>query len=69
MQFVFHVPLGTTDFDRLPQRTTLQHAVVGHLRAGRHWRLSHGWTPLPAPSKATARPEADAINSRQTPPS
>ncbi|ASQ99823.1 acyltransferase domain-containing protein [Streptomyces sp. 11-1-2] len=53
LQFIFHVPPGTTDLDRLPQRTTLQRAVVGHLRSGRHWRLTHGWTPLPATPRPT----------------
>jgi hypothetical protein len=27
----------------LPQRTTLERAVVEHLRLGRHWRLRTGW--------------------------
>ncbi|MFF1920606.1 acyltransferase domain-containing protein [Streptomyces sp. NPDC058221] len=47
IDFVFHTPPGTTALDRLPQLTTLQRAVVSHLRSGRHWRLTHGWAPLP----------------------
>jgi hypothetical protein len=30
----------------LPRRTTLERAVVDHLRAGRHWRVRTGWLPL-----------------------
>src|SRR5262249_22677272 len=29
--------------DALPQETTLQRAVVRHLRSGRHWRMRTGW--------------------------
>jgi hypothetical protein len=31
------------DLDALPQRTTLERAIVRHLRAGRHWRMRTGW--------------------------
>ncbi len=31
----------------LPQQTTLQRAVVSHLRAGRHWQVRTGWLELP----------------------
>lgn len=34
------------DLSELPRDTTLQRAVVDHLRAGRHWRLRGGWLPL-----------------------
>jgi hypothetical protein len=34
------------DLDALPQRTTLERAVVDHLRQGRHWRMRTGWLPL-----------------------
>ena len=34
------------DLDELPQRTTLERAVVTHLRAGKHWRNRTGWLPL-----------------------
>ena len=47
LEFVFHTPPGTADLDRLPQDTTLQRAVVRHLRDGRHWHIAHGWVPLP----------------------
>ena len=32
--------------DELPQRTTLQRAVVQHLRDGRHWYIRQGWLAL-----------------------
>jgi hypothetical protein len=44
LRFVFHT--RTTPLDALPQRTTLERAVVAHLRAGRHWRTRTGWLPL-----------------------
>lgn len=34
------------DLDALPQRTTLERAVVGHLRLGRHWRMRTGWLEI-----------------------
>ncbi len=49
LEFVFRRrrgPLTTEELDRLPQRTTLERAVVAHLRAGRHWRVASGWCPL-----------------------
>jgi GNAT-like C-terminal domain/N-acyltransferase N-terminal domain len=30
----------------LPQRTSLERAIVGHLRAGYHWRIRAGWLDL-----------------------
>ena len=30
----------------LPQRTSLQRAVVGHLQAGHHWKVRTGWIDL-----------------------
>ncbi|MGH7855920.1 MAG: acyltransferase domain-containing protein [Candidatus Binatia bacterium] len=35
-----------SSIDDLPQRTTLERAIVGHLRAGRHWRIRQGWLVL-----------------------
>jgi hypothetical protein len=32
--------------DELPQRTTLERAVVTHLRSGRHWQSRLGWIAL-----------------------
>lgn len=32
--------------DELPQRTTLERAIVQHLRAGRHWQARWGWLTL-----------------------
>jgi hypothetical protein len=44
LRFVF----GRTgaSLDELPQRSTLERAVVGHLRRGGHWRGGAGWFPL-----------------------
>jgi hypothetical protein len=44
VQFVFRRPLA--DLDDLPQETTLQRAIVEHIRAGRHWRFRTGWLVL-----------------------
>jgi hypothetical protein len=44
LRFVFgRVPV---DLAELPQRTVLERAVVGHLRAGRHWCTTAGWLRL-----------------------
>jgi len=41
VRFVFgHLP---GSIDDLPQRTTLERAVVAHLRSGRHWQIRLGW--------------------------
>jgi hypothetical protein len=50
--FVFRMPDATVD--ELPQRTTLERAVVTHLRAGKHWRVRSGWTRLSAFDTANA---------------
>lgn len=44
LRFVF----GRSDIDpkTVPQRTTLERAVAGHLRAGRHWYGGEGWLLL-----------------------
>lgn len=44
LRFVFH-RIGP-NVDDLPQRTTLEHAIVAHLRAGKHWRNRTGWLEL-----------------------
>ena len=44
LRFVFH--RIAPDIDSLPQRTTLERAIVSHLRAGRHWRNRTGWVEL-----------------------
>jgi hypothetical protein len=36
----------TASLDGLPQETTLQRAIVAHLRAGRHWQSRCGWRDL-----------------------
>jgi hypothetical protein len=44
LRFVFRTL--TTPLDQLPRHTALQHAVVDHLRAGRHWQWRTGHFPL-----------------------
>jgi len=41
--------------DSLRQRTTLERAVVEHIRSGRHWRLRTGWLCLAPQPQAQAR--------------
>jgi hypothetical protein len=41
LRFVFH--RIAPNIDDLPQRTTLERAIVAHLRAGKHWRSRTGW--------------------------
>jgi hypothetical protein len=36
----------TPGLDGLPQRTALERAVVGHLKAGNHWSGGAGWLEL-----------------------
>ncbi len=43
-QFVFRRTVD--ELAGVPQRTTLQRAIVSHLRAGRHWRVRSGWLRL-----------------------
>ena len=44
LRFVFHRIAPT--IDALPQRTTLERAIVAHLRAGRHWMNRTGWLEI-----------------------
>jgi hypothetical protein len=44
LRFVFH-RIGP-NVGELPERTTLERAIVGHLRAGKHWRSRTGWLTL-----------------------
>lgn len=44
LRFVFH--RIAPNIEELPQRTTLERAIVTHVRAGRHWRNRTGWLPL-----------------------
>jgi hypothetical protein len=44
LRFVFH--RIAPNIDELPQRTTLERAIVAHLRAGKHWRSRTGWIEL-----------------------
>jgi hypothetical protein len=43
-RFVFGHEPG--NLDTLPQDTTLQRAVVAHVRSGRHWRIRTGYLAL-----------------------
>jgi GNAT domain-containint protein/N-acyltransferase family protein len=44
LRFVFH--RIAPRIEDLPQRTTLERAIVAHLRAGKHWRNQTGWIEL-----------------------
>ena len=44
LRFVFH--RIAPNIDDLPQRTTLERAIVTHLRAGKQWRNRTGWLEL-----------------------
>jgi hypothetical protein len=44
LRFVFH--RIAPNIDDLPRRTTLERAIVAHLRAGKHWRSPTGWLAL-----------------------
>ena len=44
LRFVFHT--SSPDLDRLRPRTTLERALVEHMRAGRSWRTPTGVTSL-----------------------
>jgi hypothetical protein len=44
LRFVFH--RIAPNIDDLPQRTTLERAIVAHRRAGKHWRNRVGWLEL-----------------------
>lgn len=47
VRFVFGRAGWSPDqLDDLPQRTTLERAIVDHLRAGRHWYGGTGWMEL-----------------------
>jgi hypothetical protein len=45
LEFVFRTP--EVPLDQLPQRTTLERAVVHHLQTGGHFYGGMGWIPLP----------------------
>ena len=44
LRFVFH--RIAPRIDDLPERTTLERAIVAHLRKGEHWRSRTGWLEL-----------------------
>ena len=46
---ILHAVFGPdrpTDIEALPRRTSLERAVVDHLRAGKHWRVRTGWIDI-----------------------
>ncbi|HYH13449.1 MAG TPA: hypothetical protein VD789_13910, partial [Thermomicrobiales bacterium] len=45
---ILHFVFGPApeNLDELPQRSTLERAVVTHLRNGNHWQVRSGWFPL-----------------------
>lgn len=44
VRFVFGY--APSSIDELPQTTTLERAIVGHLRSGGHWHIRNGWLAL-----------------------
>jgi hypothetical protein len=44
LNFVFRSP--DTPLEALPQRTTLERAVVRHIREGGQWLIGHSWLEL-----------------------
>jgi hypothetical protein len=46
IRFVFSRVAPLPSINDLPQRTTLERAVIQHLRTGRHWQLREGWLSL-----------------------
>jgi hypothetical protein len=44
VRFVFHRDLA--DLEQLVPKTRLEHAIVDHLAAGRHWQMRTGWLQL-----------------------
>ncbi|ANY08848.1 acyltransferase domain-containing protein [Pseudonocardia sp. HH130630-07] len=55
LEFVLDIPPGRAFPAHPPQDTALQRAIVGHRRAGRTWRVAHGWVPLGPAAGAGAR--------------
>ena len=46
ISFVFRRAEAAPDLDTLPRSTTLERAVVDHLRSGGHWKVRTGWLEL-----------------------
>lgn len=44
VEFIFKRP--RSELERLPQDTSLQRAIVNHIRSGRHWQFRTGWFAL-----------------------
>jgi hypothetical protein len=46
---ILHYVFGagrSKNIEELPQSSTLERAVVGHLRDGRHWHMRTGWLSI-----------------------
>jgi hypothetical protein len=49
LMFVFRrapASLSAASLNELPQRTSLERAVVAHLEGGHHWKVRTGWLEL-----------------------
>jgi hypothetical protein len=57
IRFVFRT--RETDLGRLPQNTSLERAVVQHIRCGRIWRARSGWLPLTRPDEPRSTSERE----------
>ncbi len=51
LEFIFRRPGAA--LEDLPQDTTLERAVVAHLRAGLHWRARTGWFDFDSPRSSS----------------
>ena len=45
LEHIFGRAVAPEQYGELPQDTTLQRAIVAHLRAGDHWYVRAGWLP------------------------
>ncbi len=57
--FVFHQPPDA--IDRLHPRSTLERAIVAHVRSGHHWRVRTGWLRLPEAPFRTERAPSRSV--------
>ncbi|TDE99183.1 hypothetical protein EXU48_02070 [Occultella glacieicola] len=67
MFFVFN-RRGEVDLDTLPQHSSLERAVVAHLRAGGHWYAREGEVPLPQVAENTLPDGGGAVGRPTAPP-
>jgi GNAT-like C-terminal domain/N-acyltransferase N-terminal domain len=47
LEYVFGRSVPPDLYSTLPRETTLQRAIIAHLRAGGHWYVRTGWLPRP----------------------